>query len=778
MVISDVKLKDKGYEILLRNHVTAWDESSKEEITRAEIYFLKNLQTDEIKYILINENDEPITGFKELEGDLENDKNQVQNFISENCNIDVAESKLLVKNYFDDLIKLDDIKELYPSDHIIQDDDPNNSTWKGFKVPQMFTIMDDDNVVYKHVYNKSSEDYQPVPIIYTAAMLTGRGYNIDTDEEWVQVTFIKSSGREHNEWIKRSELLSKNGIIKLIGKGLGAIESEYKKCNEYFLKCELENSNYMREKIVSQKNGWKKDMSIFVWGCKAIDFNYKIHEVMVEDENAAKGLDKAGTLQEWVDGVKGIMQTDLTRFKLYNVATAPLLRVLSVQTYLIDNFGESGVGKTLSTDTAISAFGNPKELKWTGNSTQAATETLATMYTDLPLYLDETSTQQNEEILQSIGYMIANERGKGRMEKEGGLRETGQWKTVALTTGEKPFTSRRSFTGLKVRTLEIHGGLSLNGETELPEITQQAKSVIYENYGHLFEPFINKVYRDMDHIRDLFLKYRKHYSNATTGTGERIAERFAAIRVAADYIEEIFDDIGIPTKDPEDVIKEYYEETVQTTTIENYSIEALKSIYDQFQIKINQFINLDRDKIPQHDILGQYSYKPANVDFEQHGGDRSIQEHPNGYVDIYPEKIRSMLRDAGFESTRVLREWKQQDITETNKNRYDKTARILGHPTKLIRLKMHRIEEELGLNTEETEEVQKNNQDFGPVGTVYNILYDLSKNNSKKGISLDTLYKETAKHDLDSYETDKIIETMKKRGDIMKNGENYFKLIN
>lgn len=57
------------------------------------------------------------------------------------------------------------------------------------------------------------------------------------------------------------------------------------------------------------------------------------------------------------------------------------------------------------------------------------------MLTDLPLYLDETGMQQSEEVMKAIVYMVSNGQGRMRGQKDGELRETGTWKTVALTTG-------------------------------------------------------------------------------------------------------------------------------------------------------------------------------------------------------------------------------------------------------------------------------------------------------------------------------------------------------
>ena len=140
--------------------------------------------------------------------------------------------------------------------------------------------------------------------------------------------------------------------------------------------------------------------------------------------------------------------------------------------------------RSTTVELALSIWGDPAKLIMSGFSTAVGKERLATIFTDMPILIDETQVATEEENNKFV-YMIANETGKLRGKKDGGLDDTQSWKTLAFTTGEAPLTTEKSFMGMSARVLEIYGGLGAHDSEAIDEF----KSGVENCYG-VFAPLL------------------------------------------------------------------------------------------------------------------------------------------------------------------------------------------------------------------------------------------------------------------------------------------------
>ncbi|WP_135612771.1 DUF927 domain-containing protein [Methanococcoides sp. AM1] len=531
--------------------------------------------------------------------------------------------------------------------------------WKGFYVPTNYSIG--NSAINEVHYDKKSDTYREIPFCLTPAIITSIGTNIDDGGYWLEINFSNMFNEEHVEWISQKDALSRRGIMELASKGLNLIEKNSSTMNEYLSACLATNSTRFERRIVTAKNGWKCDNTLFAFGKSAFRDGDTIDIVSLSCE-AHKGLHTAGTLAGWVEGIEPLIHIPQLRFKFYSVLAAPLLRLLGGQSFFVDHWGESSTGKTAGFDAAYSVFGDPEEMRFNGDTTKTAAEVLAEMLTDLPLYMDETGTQQNEDVLQAIVYMVSNGQGRMRGKKDGGLRETGTWKTVALTTGEKSITSATGFTGQMVRVIGITGSLGAN----TGEAIKKMREAVRKNYGHLAEPYFRKLFEHMDRLTEMYSDGVKRYANTGTNTGDRMADSFAILLVAGMLLEEVFKEIGIEPVDPCDVVDQYFYECVESEPIENYSVRALNEIMDWMEIKRLCF--KDQDYIP--------SSRPTDF----YGWIDEI------YLDIIPSSLNKALKIAGYDPKRVKDDWEKMGLILCNKGRKDYARKRNNKTTKVIRL--------------------------------------------------------------------------------------------
>ena len=543
-----------------------------------------------------------------------------------------------------------------------QSSDESN-TWNNMIVPTGYSL---NGCLNQIVYNKNIDDKIEVPFCQSPAIVTSVGANIDDGGYWLEVTFNDVFDQELKEWISQKDALSRRGIMELATRGLNLIEKNSSTMNEYISQCIKTNRSRLPKRIVTEKNGWKNENTLFAFGCHAFSKD-EIYDIIPLRKEASQGLKECGEIEEWIKAVQPIMHLPMIRLKMYAVMAAPLLRILGIQSFILDHNGESSIGKTFSNNLAMSMIGNADILRFNGDTTKTAAEILAEMYTDLPLYLDETGTQQSEEVLKAIVYMLSNEQGRMRGHKDGGLRETGTWKTIALTTGERPLTSHKSFSGQQVRVVEVRGGLT----KDVIEDVKTAADTIQKNYGFFAYPYFIKLFEYLPQITEMYKMSRQRYITVDNVKTNRIADSFAAMLVAGMLLEDVFYDHGIETTEPHKIIDEFFTTCIDTNKIESYSIRALHCVIDWTQSKNMCFYDEDNPSDRQsHEFFGWIS---------------------QDYIDVIPNELRKCLDRNQFDSGRVFNDWFDDGLLVTNKGRRDYNATHNGKQSKVVRLKRKEV---------------------------------------------------------------------------------------
>jgi uncharacterized protein (DUF927 family) len=159
-----------------------------------------------------------------------------------------------------------------------------------------------------------------------------------------------------------------------------------------------------------------------------------------------------GTLEEWHEQIAcRAAGNNLLMFTMSAAFAGPLLDVMGETSGGVHIFGSSQTGKTTLMCAAASVWG-PGDNK-TGpirswRVTANGLEAVAAEHSDGILILDEIGQVSGREVGEVV-YMLANQRGKARMNRAGGARRLTSWRLIYLSTGETTLATKMGEAGLR-----------------------------------------------------------------------------------------------------------------------------------------------------------------------------------------------------------------------------------------------------------------------------------------------------------------------------------------
>ena len=482
-------------------------------------------------------------------------------------------------------------------------------------------------------------------ITHTPVWVPYQYYNCDSDSMMLDLAFYNKNNRLSIVTIPQKDAFQRRGIMDVAAHGALLEESKAGQLINWLV-------NYIHHNEIPVNNvferfGWKDDLS-FVAGDQMIS-NQKTESVKIINVPAKsiQGLGHSGTAEDWIQCTSKILKYDKARLKCYAACTAPLLKLLNQKSFILHDYGESATGKTKTSELAMSIWGDPAKLIMSAFGTAVGKERLATIFTDLPIFVDETQVATEDDNKAFI-YLIANETGKLRGLKDGGLQDTASWKTVAFTTGEAPLTSDKSFTGVSMRAVEIYGGLGAHDKAAIDEF----KLGVLDCYGvlgpHIIQEIIDN-YGDLHkHFNQLNAKFNSLASELHTslnGVGGRAASMFAVLSLGGLIFEEVIEKLGGEPKVAPEICAEVYREYIDTMSQSGYSSNAYEHFISWYHTKEKYFLQdmmTVGDKVP-YELYGNAT---------------------DTHIDIYPTILKDVLSKGGFNYKRVMKDWGDEGLIE------------------------------------------------------------------------------------------------------------------
>lgn len=268
----------------------------------------------------------------------------------------------------------------------------------------MYFEVNDKNELIKFEYIKHNgenvwikELFSKVPVFIKSICK-----NIETDEEKIEILYYQPRIKKwQTMMVEKTMLYRRSNITSLSNNGIPITSLNADVWIKYFFK--LEELNYDTIPIIkiTDKLGWCDNCSCFV--------PYTNKVLLDADEKLAKWTNayiSKGTLDEWITAIKDYRKNTLFRFILSCAFCGPLLKLLNQRIFIVFNYGSSRAGKSAGMFSAMSAWGNPEELKTSFNGTSVGIERIAQFQNDLVLWLDEKQVNRSQSNIEQLVYIL------------------------------------------------------------------------------------------------------------------------------------------------------------------------------------------------------------------------------------------------------------------------------------------------------------------------------------------------------------------------------------
>lgn len=535
-----------------------------------------------------------------------------------------------------------------------------------------FTV--NESGIFREV-NKKDESFN-IQISSTPCLIVAIGENIDTGEILYKLKIKDIRGREKFIWKTTGDLLKREKVIKLQENDFHFKESKANDLIDFFDKYITLYNSRLTSEFAASVGGWKQDFSMYILGNRAISIN-EIQEVLQIDNPTAKLYPFTGTVENWAKGAKTTLSYPAVRFKMYNACVPPLLRLLYLTSYVVDNNLESGHLKSVSNWLAASMWGDPIAQQAGGNSTPVGILKLIEYCQDIPTFLDETS--QNPDVARKLVYAVSNtsSRLKGSADNKNSLVMPSATSTVLIATGEDAIVPENAHGGEDVRMVPLKEGVTEFLPTE--NITEM-EILIKNNYGHIVVRYIQQLLKEKDNLRDIYKDYLVKLPKVNDITSNRAKKTYAAICVAGYLLEKVFSDIGITPMDPLQVCNRYFEMNVLDNAFIPDYLKALTMAYSLFSTNEAHFGEEDEDE-----------YDPENktANLEKYGWIR--KEKDTGEILVcfneiaLKKHLTATLGPNRYES--AVNKWKNERILNVRERKDKETDRVTIIRT--VQIKVH-----------------------------------------------------------------------------------------
>lgn len=276
-----------------------------------------------------------------------------------------------------------------------------------------------------------------------------------------------------------------------------------------------------------------------------------VADAVSDDVSAA--MHAKGTLEDWrVAVAEPCAGNPLMILAVSHAFSGPLLSVLGHDGGGFHLRGVSSRGKSTLLGVAASVWGAPAFVQsWRG--TDNGIEGVAAACNDSLLVLDELH-QVEPRVAGEIVYMLANGRGKMRMNSNGKSQQTRRWTVPVLSSGELSLEEHMAsggctmYAGQDIRLIDLaadvrpHGAFDhLHGELNGQAFAERMQRAGQENYGVAGPAFVEKL---MAHIgrRDLFQRQIDGFRRSCLAAADippggqvpRVLSRFAIAALAGE----------------------------------------------------------------------------------------------------------------------------------------------------------------------------------------------------------------------------------------------------
>ncbi len=478
--------------------------------------------------------------------------------------------------------------------------------------------------------------------------------NLETGDEQIKLAY-KRNNRWNEIIVPKTMITSAGKIVGLSSKGISVTSENAKLLVKYLADVENGNDDYIGVQYSTSKLGWIEG-----------DFIPYDENIIFDGDSRFKqtfeSVAQRGSEQAWINHIKELRATKRVEVKFLLAASfsSVLVQLLGGLPFIVDLWGETEGGKTVSLMVAASVWANPDENRFIGDfkTTDVALEAKADMLNNLPMLLDDTSktSARIRDNFEGIVYDLCSGKGKSRSNKDLGVNRENRWKNTIICNGEKPLSSYVVQGGAINRILEVECGDNVYSD---PAYTAE---FLKKNYGYAGKLFVDIV-KKMGIVK--LNRIQKEFIEKLKSDNKMQKQSLAlSIILTADKIitEQIFKDGG------------------------SITLDEAKTVL------------VDRNEVSDNERCYAYILDKVAMNSQRFFGVNSVCEQwgviNEGYAIFYSSAFDQICKDGGFSKKSFLSWANKKKLIQTQGDRFTKVKKVNGSSVRCIWVKVdERVDE-------------------------------------------------------------------------------------
>ena len=506
-----------------------------------------------------------------------------------------------------------------------------------------------------------NKDYSnEVVVCYHPILPIGRLRNLETGEEQIQLAY-KRNHRWTEITVQKDIISSASKIVTLSKLGVAVTSENAKLLVKYLSDVENLNDDDIPVRRSSSKLGWIGEGFLPYDTDVIFDGDGTFGQVY-------ESIRGRGSWQDWLDHVLELRQTGRPEIKFSLAASFASILVsrLGALPFIVDLWGETEGGKSVSMMLAASVWANPDGGQYIGDfkTTDTQLEIRADLLNHLPMMLDDTSKTSSRirDNFEGVVYDLCSGKGKSRSNKELGIRRENRWKNTILTNGERPLTSYVSQGGAINRILEIECGEKVFQD---PQYTAE---LLKKNYGFAGKRFVQIIKSmDINELREMQQDIQRKIFSIDKMQKQSISMSIILLadRIATDHI--------------------FYDG-------EYISLDEAESVL------------VDRNEVSEHERCYHYLLDKINMNRQRLDGTAATEQWgiiEDGYAILYPQAVKELCRQGEYSYKAFLTWADRQGIIQTDGKNHTKLKKIGGKPVRCIFMNMNEFQDRDGFEPAE-----------------------------------------------------------------------------
>lgn len=308
--------------------------------------------------------------------------------------------------------------------------------------------------------------------------------NVNTGKYKITLAF-KKRDRWNEVTTAREVIADKSKISALAAYDFPVTSDTTAALVEYLADLEFYNANSIEMIRSTSKLGWQENKTAeFFPYSNENSTDMLLFDGENEFADQYEALTPQGDPDKWLEAVRGVRKSGRIEplFMMAASFASPLLKIIGVQSFCVNLWGNTEGGKTVTAQLAASIWADPAAGRFMTdfNGTDVSFEVRQNFLNSFPLILDDSATVKNRAFfdMSDFVYKRCKEKGKGRSDKNLGTRDSYTWRQVIIMNGEQPAVSEDMQGGAINRTLDL-----ACGHTAIYSDPRSLCEVIQHNYG-------------------------------------------------------------------------------------------------------------------------------------------------------------------------------------------------------------------------------------------------------------------------------------------------------